>query len=1262
MNRFKFQHKIFYLITRVYTCLILLILVYGNTALAFGPPGDAKGVKFIPNKGQWHDSVQYKARIPGGQLFIGNTTLTYQFWDQQQLSRYHHKKVEPDSLQAHVLKMDLAGANTPSSIEKISASKTTYNFFKGKDPQNWASALNAYQQVKLKSVYPGIDLVIKGQQAGIKYDFIVAPGANPNAIKLNWRGSDSLIIDDKQLTIGTMLQPLVEENPVAYQEGKKRRKTVPCHFHLNDNQVQFNFPEGYQDSQRLVIDPNVIFATFSGSSADNFGFTGTFDSSGHAYSAGTVYGSGFPTQPGAYQANFQGGKIVSPEIGDIERDAGILKYSEDGSQLLYATYLGGSHNEQPHSMIVNSRGELIIYGTTFSKDFPTRNSAFDQTHNGKGDMYLTKLSPNGSKIRASTFIGGNSDDGLNGAYTGGNDRYYNKSPLGYNYGDVFRGEVITDDQDNVYVASCTRSKDFPTTNSAINPNYQQGYQDGCVFKMGSDLSYMSWSTFIGGKNHDAAYSLKLDDDRHVYVVGGTKSQSFGGLSGFQSNLSGTSADGFILKIKDNGKKALAGTYWGSGKFDQNYFVDLDPDGDVYVTGQSEGKMPIKNVAVSSKKNSGQFISKFNQDLNQLRYSTVFGDSSAGPDIAPSAFLVDICENVYVSGWGGRTNLGSRSEGTSTNGLPITNNAYQQETDGSDFYLTVFKKGIDSLLYASFFGGSKSDEHVDGGTSRFNEQGMVYQSVCGGCHGNSDFPVTDDAYSKTNKTNRGCNNAFFKIKLDVANAPPEVEDTFIEANATDTLKHPLSIVDPNEGDSVFLNYEGSIMDTAEINGPSASITRDEGVKQFNGGFNWPTICEYANDTFTVELEIIDKGCPNPKSRKTKLKIVINEPPVFDPPDIFCSQVIDSNTLKLRWDEFEVNEYFSHFLLYRKNPDNNKLILDTISDPNKRSFTDNDAIDVQKKEYCYYLRAVNVCGKVGPKSYEICTGPKNQRAPVKRTVKAATVVNDKHIKVNWEKSTEPDFDKYQILRKLNKDNAKFKAYTSIDKQDSTNFIDKNTNVDKQSYCYKVQVKDVCGFFSKAGNKGCNVVLEGNSEPFEHRLNWNPYENWEFGVDHYTIYRWDPVADTNFRPIVEIDGQTVNYLDDSLNYDVGLYRYKVKAHKGLGKPSVDSNKWVSQSNTIELIQAPHIRVPNAFTINQDGLNESWGVTPVFVKDIHIQVFNRWGSLVFETKDKDESWQGPEMHSYEEKFDNVFIYKIIYTGWDESFHSTQGDLTILK
>ncbi len=1236
---------------------------YAKKVNGFNPPGDAKVVKFIPNKGQWHDSVRFKARIPGGQLFIGSNTLTYQFWDQKQLSDYHHKRDEPGKLKTHVLKMNLVNASSKAEtpIETKSPTKTRYNFYQGKRGK-WVSGLKAYREITLKSVYPGIDLVLKGQDQGIKYDFVLEPGAKPEDIEIKWLGADSVLKAKKKLKVLTSLEPLIEEEPMAYQrlKGKGKRK-VPCEFNVANKKVNFDFPAGYPDSQTLVIDPNVIFATFSGSKADNFGFTGTFDSLGQAYSAGTVYGTGFPTRVGGYEVKFQGGERVSPEIGDIERDAGILKYSKDGSQLLYATYLGGSKNEQPHSMIVNHKAELIVYGTTYSFDFPLSNNAYDGNNNGQADIFLTKFSPDGTQLRASTFVGGSNDDGLNGKYLGGIQKYRNKSPLGYNYGDLYRGEVIVDDQNNVYVASSTRSRDFPTSSNALHNNYLGGYQDGCVFKISGDLSTLEWGTFIGGGNHDAAYSLKLNDQGQVYTVGGTTSPNFAELSDYQSQFQGGKGDGFILKLGRKGEKALSGTYWGTGSFDQNYFVELDPDGDVYVTGQSEGDMPIKNVKILNP-NSGQFISKFSRDLSKLLYSTVFGDGRGHPDIAPSAFLVDVCENVYVSGWGGRTNRSSRSEGTSTDGLPVTPNAYQKQTDGSDFYLTVFRKGMDSLLYASFFGGSKSDEHVDGGTSRFDEKGMVYQSVCGGCHGNSDFPVTENAWSKTNNSNRGCNNAFFKIKLDVANAPPDVKDKVIKATATDTIRYPLKVRDPNQDDSVFLDYSGDITDTSEINGPEAQVLNTRGVKAFNANFRWPTICDYAGeDTFRVKLDLRDKGCPNPKSREQTLKIVVEKPPVFDPPEIFCSQVVDSHTIRLRWNEFKKDPYLKHFLLIRENPDGSKKILDSFAKNQSQTYTDNNAYNIHTTKYCYYLRSVNVCGKKGPSSYEICTGPDYKNVPDERELYTATVKNDQSIRVKWEKATEPDFDKYLVYRKKAGSNNSYRLYKKIAKREKTRFTDKKVKVNEQSYCYKLRVKDVCGFYSRFSNKGCTIVLKGKSEPFEHSLNWNPYKKWFSGVDHYTIYRKDPLVDTQFKAIAEVKGQKVNYLDDDLNYDVGAYWYKVKAHRNPGKPSED-NKRVSQSNVIYLEQAPLIHVPNAFSINRDGVNEEWGVKPVFVKTIHIQVYNRWGAKVFETTDKHERWRGPERHNYEEKFDNVFIYKITYTGWDESFHSTHGDLTILK
>ena len=164
------------------------------------------------------------------------------------------------------------------------------------------------------------------------------------------------------------------------------------------------------------------------------------------------------------------------------------------------------------------------------------------------------------------------------------------------------------------------------------------------------------------------------------------------------------------------------------------------------------------------------VAKFSANLEELHWSTVFGTGSGKPNLSPTAFLVDVCGNVYMSGWGGTTNTNSNPNTDTVNGMPTTPGAYQTTTNGSDFYLMVIDSNADDVVYASFFGGGTSNEHVDGGTSRFDKQGVIYQSVCAGCGGNSDFPIyPSNAVSPTNNS-PNCNNGVFKFDFQL---PPVI---------------------------------------------------------------------------------------------------------------------------------------------------------------------------------------------------------------------------------------------------------------------------------------------------------------------------------------------------------------------------------------------------------------------------------------------------------------------------------------------------------
>jgi gliding motility-associated-like protein len=731
-------------------------------------------VKFIPNKGQWDTQIRYKGSVQNGNIFVLNNSVRYNFLDSATVENFHrHPYWDKYPVKGHAIFVSWLNANAQPAFTATQPSIEYYNFFQGNDQSKWRSGLHGYSKLYASSFYPKIDMELYGLNNGLKYNYIVQPGGSAAQIQMQIEGADKISIVNGELHILTSVNEMMEAKPYAYQEVKGQTVPVSCTFTMQGNIVSFRFPKGYNDKLPLVIDPTLIFATYSGATEDNWGFTGTFDSLGHGYSGGTIYGTGLPAKAGAYyDSTFNGGTTVNLTIGDIARDCAIYKYSKNGDSMLYATYLGGNGNEQPHSMVVNSKAQLIVFGTTSSTNFPVSSSAYNTAANGKEDMFLTTFAEDGKSIVASSYIGGSGDDGYNGYIP--NRSVKNTSLLAYNYGDIARGEVIVDHSDNVYVASVSYSSDFPTSSGAYQTSVG-GHTDGVAFKMNSSLSSLIWSTYVGDTGYDAAYSIQLDKSNNAYVCGGTESNFFFKDTGaYQQKFNGNLADGFVCEIKNDGTKVLHGTFLGTAAYDQCYFVQLDNSGYVYVYGQTASStFPVKNAAYSNSK-SGQFITKFNSSLSSIQYSTVFGTGSGKPDISPTAFLVDKCERVYISGWGGLVNSPSEGgHGGSTKNMPITKNATQSKTDGSDFYVALFERNIDTLLYSSYFGGPVSEEHVDGGTSRFDKNGIIYQSVCGGCGRHSDFPVTANAWSKLNRS-YNCNNLLFKVDVSV----PSITADFI----------------------------------------------------------------------------------------------------------------------------------------------------------------------------------------------------------------------------------------------------------------------------------------------------------------------------------------------------------------------------------------------------------------------------------------------------------------------------------------------------
>ncbi len=779
---FKNRHILHSVLLKV--VFIAIFIATGNAMFA--------QIRFIENKGQWNSSVIYRAELKGGNAYIENNQVRYDFIDGNTLKNIHDHTNNNPYIRDQAVFMTYLGANANASATSGQAFPEYYNFYLGNNPSLWKSGVNAYNGLYIKGVYNNIDLDITGSGDAIKYTYYIGKNGSPASITMQYQGADSIKILSDGLHVYTHLNQIIEQTPYAYQQNGLQKITVPCDYQIDGNVVSFSFPKGYNQNLPLVIDPTVIFATFSGSTADNWGFTGTYDSLGDGYSGGTVYGIGYPTKYGLdstpVEPNFQGGDTALHTTEyDVSRDAGIIKYSPHGDTMLFATYLGGKKgNEQPHSMVVDAQDNLVVFGTTSSSDFPVTSTAYQKTINGsRFTIYVTKFAQDGRKLLASTFLGGDSMNGLNGYLPTtwyGDESHENVSPLGYNYGDIVRGEVISDNSSNIYVGTCTQSKNFPVTAGAAQTTFGGGFQDGCVFKLSSDFSKLIWSTFVGGSSWDAVFSIQLDSADDVFATGGTNSPYFLHDTGAYQQAYKGSVNGFVCKISADGSKFLHGTYIGKADYNQSYFVQLDQNQNVFIYGQTRDTgFPVANYKYINP-HTGQFLAKFNNSLSKLLISTTFGYNPSKrmiPNISPSAFLVDDCGKVYISGWGGLINdsllygqyrLGHGGE---VYGMPTTTNAYERSTSsgngGAGFYVAVFATNLDTLLYGSFFGGSdwSSEEHVDGGTSRFDKRGVMYQSVCGGCGGYSNFPMPKGikVWSDSNRS-YNCNNLLFKVDLGI----------------------------------------------------------------------------------------------------------------------------------------------------------------------------------------------------------------------------------------------------------------------------------------------------------------------------------------------------------------------------------------------------------------------------------------------------------------------------------------------------------------
>ncbi len=797
------------------TLLIIAVAAYGQPVI-------------VPNFGQWNGAFRAKTALADGAVFWEDHGYRIRIVHPKHrggaATNPHYPTTKwPESWpDAHAVFVEFLGAQPFARSAGFDPTPSPRHYLMGDDAQRWITNVPEFNDWRTTNVYPGIDFVVHAHQ-GLKSEWRVAPKADPSQIRLSIRGTRPEVDAEGALRLSTPMGTWIEDRPVAFTLGKSGKTPVSAAYRILDDTVVVFDLGPYRRSDTLVIDPNLVFSSFSGSTADNWGYTATYDNQENLYGGGIVFDVGYPTSPGAFDASYN-----DPSSGFSTMDIGLTKFSANGSQRIYSTYIGGDGPDQPHSMMVNSAGELVIMGTTGSSDFPVTAGAYDVSFNGGPpangstgsplsfnfddgvDLFVLKVNANGTNLNASTFVGTTANEGLN-------------LGIALNYGDAMRGEVVVDDMDQVFVVSSTQGSTFPGatgTNSST---------DAVAFSMNASLTAVRWATLLGGSNHESGYGIKTDANGKVFVTGGTRSTNFPGTTGGLHATARGGVDGWIARLSSTGVLEKA-TYLGTSGNDQSFLLDLDKYGAVYVFGQSLGIYP-QTSGTWGTPNGSQFIHKLNSDLTQTLFSTRFGSSNSIVNIVPSAFNVDDCLNILLSGWGGGVNGGGL--GGTTAGLPVSSNALRPTTDGSDFYFMVLSRNAQSLSYATFFGGTSS-EHVDGGTSRFSPRGNIFQAVCAACGGQS-FPTTPGVVGPT-RNSSNCNLGVIKIDFETS----VTADASIDFEAdVDTLCDELVVT--------FTN--GSVN--------ANKFVWDFGNGQTSSAFQ-PTV-RFSKGTYRIRLTAIDTIC-------------------------------------------------------------------------------------------------------------------------------------------------------------------------------------------------------------------------------------------------------------------------------------------------------------------------------------------------------------------------------------------------------------------
>ena len=651
--------------------LFLAHLVWSGPMPAWALIGPAEGkvtgdadygalpLLFIPNQGQFDSRVVYAVQGRDKSIFFTEQGLTVVLTDKpvaasarkdDRLRRIGSPEpVAYTPKKRWALKLDFVDANPQARPETLEPADTLISYFKGR-PEEWRTGLRASRRIIYRNLWPGIDLIYSGTVNRLKYDFIVRPGADPNRIRLAWRGADSVqVTEEGQLAVFTPLGTLRDEMPKAWQEEKGRRESVTVAYglqapagvqvaslatngllagtnpHERAHIVGFTVGD-YDRSRALVLDPEMlVYCGFIGGSASEYGAAIAVDSNGSAYVTG---------ETSSPQASFP--ETVGPDLtyNGGEDDAFVAKLRADGTGLVYCGFIGGTGRDPGYAIAVDNGGNAYITGSTYSTDgsFPVT-GGLDPTHNGGNDAFVAKVRADGTSLVYCGFIGGKAPD--------------------YGFG------IAVDSGGNAYVAGSTDSADgsFPVI-GGLDSTHNGGTRDAFVAKVRADGTSLIYCGFIGGTGYDQGNGIAVDSSGSAYVTGSTDSSAGGaGALGFPVTIGpdltqNGSNDAFVAKVRADGTGLVYCGFIGGTGIDGGQGVAVDSDRNAYVTGYTTSTATSFPETVgpdlSHNGDFDAFVAKVRADGTALTYCGFIGGS--GEEFGPSSGIaVDSSGNAYVTG-------------------------------------------------------------------------------------------------------------------------------------------------------------------------------------------------------------------------------------------------------------------------------------------------------------------------------------------------------------------------------------------------------------------------------------------------------------------------------------------------------------------------------------------------------------------------------------------------------------------------------------